>query len=106
MLALNKELHDKTDSFLRYISSKYGLEKLSSKLQKFYDHDFASFLKELKSQKLSMTAEAELMEFFEAKKSDIVALKNRIDVTDREIDAMVFDLYGLSEEERAIVEGR
>ena len=106
MLSLNKELHDKTDFFLRYISSKFWLEKLSTKLSKFYDYDFATFLKELKAVKLSMSEEAELMEFFETKKSEIVSLKNRIDATDREIDEMVFELYGLSEEERAVVMGK
>ncbi len=105
MLSLTTELHEKIDSFLRYISSKFWLEKLSTKLQKFYDYDFTTFLKELKGAKLSMTEEAELMEFFESKKSGIVALKNRIDATDREIDAMVFELYGLSEEEREVVKG-
>ncbi len=32
-------------------------------------------------------------------KAEIVALKSRIDATDREIDDMVFELYGMSEEE-------
>jgi hypothetical protein len=40
-----------------------------------------------------MTEEAELMEFFENKKKEIVSLKNRIDATDREIDEMVYTLY-------------
>ena len=31
-----------------------------------------------------MSEEAELMEFFESKKSEIVSLKNRIDSTDRD----------------------
>lgn len=112
MLSLNKELHDKTDFFLRYISSKFWLEKLSTKLQKFHDYDFATFLKELNPRssagqrsKLSMTEEAELMEFFETKKLEIVNLKNKIDATDREIDEMVYNLYWLNDEEKKIVEG-
>ena len=52
-----------------------------------------------------MTEEAELMEFFDTKKLEIVNLKNRIDATDREIDEMVFELYGLSEEEKKVVMG-
>jgi hypothetical protein len=32
-------------------------------------------------------------------------LKAQIDATDREIDEMVFDLYGLTEDEIAVVEG-
>jgi hypothetical protein len=41
---------------------------------------------------------------FETKKAEAQALKQQIDSTDREIDAMVYELYGLSEEEIAIVE--
>jgi hypothetical protein len=33
------------------------------------------------------------------------AFQARIDATDREIDRLVYDLYGLTEEEIAIVEG-
>ena len=50
-----------------------------------------------------MSAEAELMDFFDTKKSEILSLKNSIDATDREIDEMVFELYGLSEEEKRVV---
>jgi len=32
--------------------------------------------------------------------------QRQIESTDREIDALVYDLYGLTEEEIAIVEGR
>ncbi len=32
-------------------------------------------------------------------------LKAQIDTTDREIDKMVYELYGLSEDEVAVVEG-
>ena len=34
------------------------------------------------------------------------ALERQIEATDRQIDAMVYELYGLTEEEIAIVEGR
>jgi len=39
----------------------------------------------------------------ESKKA--LALKNEIDATDNAIDKMVYELYGLSEEEIGIVEG-
>jgi hypothetical protein len=35
-----------------------------------------------------------------------LALQTQIDRTDKEIDRMVYALYGLSEEEVAVVEGR
>jgi hypothetical protein len=34
------------------------------------------------------------------------ALQRQIDATDRQIDALVYELYGLTDEEIAIVEGR
>ena len=42
---------------------------------------------------------------FEENKKKVVDLKTQIDQTDREIDHMVYALYGLTEEEIAIVEG-
>ena len=33
-------------------------------------------------------------------------LERRIERTDREIDELVYELYGLTEEERRVVEGR
>jgi hypothetical protein len=33
------------------------------------------------------------------------ALERRIEATDRQMDALVYELYGLTEEEIAIVEG-
>jgi len=46
----------------------------------------------------------EWMELFEEKKAEVVALQEEIDKTDREIDQMVYELYGLTEEEINIVE--
>jgi len=37
---------------------------------------------------------------------DRTALQAQIDATDRDIDGLVYELYGLTEEEIAIVEGR
>jgi hypothetical protein len=39
------------------------------------------------------------MEVFESKKSEALELKAKIDQTDKEIDQMVYQLYGLTEEE-------
>ena len=47
----------------------------------------------------------EWMELFEESKKKVVDLKTQIDQTDKEIDRMVYALYGLTEEEIAIVEG-
>ncbi|MCF6245194.1 MAG: hypothetical protein L3J43_09170 [Sulfurovum sp.] len=39
------------------------------------------------------------------KLQDLLGIKADIDATDKQIDAMVYELYGLSEEEVALVEG-
>lgn len=104
MLSLNRELHDKSEVFLKNISAKYTVEKITRKLEKWWELDFAGFVKELKI-KISLTQQEELMEYFETRKKEITEIDARIRKTDAEIDEMVFDLYGLTEEERGIVSG-
>jgi len=45
------------------------------------------------------------MEYFNKKKTEANALQAEIDALDRKIDQMVYELYGLTEEEIRIVEG-
>jgi hypothetical protein len=102
MLALNKELYEKQSKFIKLIQSRYSLEKISRKLGKFYELDFAEFKKELK-QTFSLTEESELLDFFEKNKAELIELKTKIENTDKEIDKLVFDLYGLDQVEREII---
>lgn len=46
-----------------------------------------------------------LRELFEDKKVEAQTLKSEIEKTDKEIDQMVYELYGLTENEIKIVEG-
>ncbi|MBL7138653.1 MAG: hypothetical protein ISS17_07765 [Bacteroidales bacterium] len=46
----------------------------------------------------------EWMEVFETKRAEIQSLQSQIDKTDREIDRIIYELYGLTEEEIKIVE--
>ena len=61
-------------------------------------------IKTSKGVPLTKKDEFEWMELFEENKKKVVDLKTQIDPTDREIDRMVYALYGLTEEEIAIVE--
>lgn len=74
--------------------------------------EFTVFIKELNNSikksggsKLSKSNEMEWMEVFETKKAEVQSLQAEIEKTDNEIDQMVYELYGLSEDEIAIVEG-
>ena len=107
MLTLNKDLHELTDKFLHRIQDNLKIEKLTKKLENFYASDFKDFLAELKKQKISLSLlqQDEREPYFKEYKEKILTLKGEIERTDKEIDEMVFDLYGLSEEERKVVLG-
>lgn len=96
---INRKLND----LVKFLQSRYSLEKIPKKLQKFTELDFDSFKKVLKLKKLSLEDEEELMSWFHKKHTALSELQSQIDSLDAEIDEMVFDLYGLSEEEREIV---
>jgi len=108
MLSLNKNLHELTNKFLSTIQNNFKLEKITKKLENFYEWDFKDFLDELKKQKVVMllTQQDERDPYFKEHKEKVLAVKGEIEKTDKEIDEMVFDLYGLSEEERRVVEGK
>lgn len=94
------------NQYTNLLQSKFEIEKLTTKLQNWHELEFKDFLKELKKAKvqLSLSEEAEWMQYFNEQKQKAQALKAEIDKADREIDRMVYELYGLSEEEIAIVE--
>jgi type I restriction-modification system DNA methylase subunit len=102
MLSLNRDLQEKSSSFLKNIQAKYSVSKITRKLEKWWELDFAEFLKETKIS-ISLTEQEELMSYFETRHSEVRAIDSEIRKTDVEIDNMVFDLYGLTEEERRVV---
>ena len=106
MLFLNKNLQELSQKFQRLLTRKFELEKLTTKLQDWYLLEFSEFVKELKKSKikLSLKEEIEWEEIFLEKKEEAEKVKNEIEMTDKEIDGMVYELYGLSKEEVKIVE--
>ena len=106
MLLLNKEFQEQSQKFQRTLQRKFELTDLPKKLQDWYLLSYGEFIKELgkKKVKLSLSQEAEWEDYFSQEQQKAVALKQQIDTTDKEIDKMVYELYGLTEEEIAIVE--
>lgn len=92
--------------FLTLLQSKFHIEKPSKKLQNWHQLLFTEFLKELKKAKvqLSLPEEAEWLTYFNEQKAKVGELLAQINQIDKEIDQMVYELYGLTEEEIAIVE--
>ena len=106
MLSLNKELQEKRSRFLRRLSENMEGVKLTTALQTFDQLDFTAFVAELKKQKikLSLTQQDEWEDYFNQYAQACQQLKSQITQTDKEIDQRVYDLYGLTEEERQTIE--
>lgn len=103
---LNVDFNKQRDSFLKFLVSKYNISKFSTKIENWFDLSFVDFIAEIKKQKikLSLQEESEWFTFFEQEKQKALTIKIEIDKTDKEIDQLVYQLYGLSDEEIKIVE--
>lgn len=110
MLSKNKELHHLKQALLTLLGATVeGLSfSFSKKLSDWPSLSFKEFLKELEKQKirLSLSQQGEWLQHFEAEKRKAAEILSCIRQTDKEIDNMVYALYGLTEEEVAVVEGR
>lgn len=116
MLEMNKQKQQEIRGFLGWLEGYLGakVEELTPKtrLQSYYEHDYESLLAVLKNNKKKLAidparrepAEA-LRAEFEGSMNKLLPLRERIEKTDRLIDAVVYRLYGLTEEEIGIVEG-
>jgi hypothetical protein len=112
---MNKQKQTEIKGFLGLLESYLGarVEALTpkTKLQGYYEHDYESFLAVLKKngKKLAIDpsrrepAEA-LRAEFEGSLGKLGPMRERIRQTDELIDATMYRLYGLTEEEIEIVE--
>jgi hypothetical protein len=106
MLSLNSELQTKRQRFLKRLSDNFNGIKITGTLARFDELEFKQLLAELAKQKiaLSLKQQDEWEEYFNEYKVECCSLVNQINTTDREIDGMVYGLYGLTEEEVGIIE--
>jgi len=109
MLELNKQLQTTKESFFNELE----LEKIPKKLQNFEELEFDEFIKEIKkAKKLKFKDKLEERDFkkewrnlFENDKLETNKIKENIKKIDNEIDEIVFELYGLNDEEIEIIKG-
>ena len=106
MLSLNKDLQAKRARFIRRLQDNMPDIKITGTLESFDTLDFAGFVAELKKQKikLSLVQQDEWEEYFTQYKTACSELTTAIAATDAEIDSRVYDLYGLTDEERGLIE--
>ncbi len=109
------------EKFGKFIKTTLNIEKLTKSLENYFDLTFGEFIKELNKAikssnkqrakvdlshilQLTKKDEFEWMELFEENKKKAVELQQQISATNKDIDQMVYELYGLTEEEIKIVE--
>ncbi|MBP0902232.1 hypothetical protein ACFSKN_04995 [Mariniflexile gromovii] len=90
---------------------KDNINDYSTKLENRSELNFSDFIKELNkaiktagATPLTKKDEFEWLELFEDNKKKAQALQTQITQTEKAIDKMVYDLYGLTDEEIAKVE--
>ena len=116
MLEMNKDKQQEIRGFLGWLEGYVGakVEDLTpkTKLQGYYEHDYESFLAVLRKNKKKLAVDPARREPAEALRAEfegsikkLLPLRERIGQTDELIDAVVYKLYGLTEEEIGIVEG-
>ena len=105
MLSLNLQLQGKRTKFLRSLNDNFEGVKITTALQQFDTMDFKELMAELKKQKIHIPVkeQEEWKDYFTERVAECQELSAQIKATDNEIDNLVFDLYGLTEEERKIV---
>jgi hypothetical protein len=107
MIELNQTLLIESKSFKDWLMHTFKIEKLSQKLEKYYELSFDNFLNEVKKKKVNIKSRENyqtLKEEFENSIKIFNPLLQQIKETDSEIDQLVYELYGMTEDEIKIIE--
>jgi hypothetical protein len=107
MLQLNHQLQYEVNEFHDWLQHTFNIEKLSQRLEKYYDLDLDVFLDEVRRKKVDVNSRKNyqtLKNEFEGSLQVIDPLLQQIKETDAEIDRMVYELYDLNENEIKIIE--
>jgi len=107
IISQNIELDKIKARFLDLLKAAFPLVKINRKLDQWFLLKTSDFLSEFAKQKfkLSLAKQSEWIAYFESERAKANVMQDHIKKTDREIDALVYELYGLTEEEIRIVEG-
>jgi hypothetical protein len=119
MIEMNKKKNEEIKGFLRWLEGEIGapVEELANKtaLREYYAQDFEALAGALVKNKKKLKEgydptrrepKEKLQAEFNVSVGKLAPLLKRIEATDGLIDQIVYRLYGLSEDEIKIVEGR
>jgi hypothetical protein len=107
ILRLNREFQEEVNGFKHWIRKEFNVDKMSKKLDKYYELSEDEFIDALRKKKVD-TKSRENREYLEREFIEslviIKPLLRKIEEIDNEIDQMVYALYGLTDDEIGIIE--
>ena len=116
MVEMNKAKGEEIRGFLRWLEREIGVEidslKNKTKIQGYFDLPFEELLEILRSNRRTIGVDPSNRDFQESLEREFARsrnildpLRSRIQQTDELIDQVVYQLYGLTDEEIGVVEG-
>ena len=117
MIELNKAKNEEIKGFLKWLEREIGIgiDTLTNKtaIKEYHDNDFNHLIDVFKKNKNKISVDPtnrkiqeSLEKNFNESLSVLQPLKAKIKATDNLIDQIVYKLYGLTQDEIEIVEGR
>lgn len=105
MITKNKELLDLSDKFYTLLQGDFKNITINSVLANWFKLDWTSFTETLKKQKITMTGtlKEDWYDRFERLSQQAKTIKSIIDTTDKQIDALVYKLYNLTDDEIRVI---
>ena len=105
MINLNNELLGETSSFKNWLLLNFNIDKLSTKIENYYELDENTFLEEInkKIKTTSRTKQDEIRKEFNNSSEKVKQLKKDIDMLDKLINEEIYKLYEISEEDIEII---
>lgn len=98
------ELENTENSFLSILSSKFEDSTWLKKFKNWTKLTETTFLKYMESQKVTVSKQAEWLDFFRSQRTTALLLEERIASTESQIDDVIYKLYNLNEEDIKIIE--
>jgi len=107
MLETNNQINSISTQFFELLTGEFATINITKQLARWSELSWAEFLQAITSQKIDLTAKQEekWLSRLKEKQAETKKLQLILHQTDNEIDALVYDLYGLNQEEIAIIEG-
>ncbi len=107
IMDLTNKLLEEKNSFQKWIKRTFEINKLSKKLENYYQLDFEEFLHEMKKKKVDIK-QRKIQDLLEKEFNEslniIAPLQKEVDKLDDKINQLIYELYELTAEEIDIIE--